>query len=101
VVKQLLRYVQGSLDLIVVFPKHDDLRLKVFSKAPPKAKGGELGLTVFSDADMAGDVDGRKSTSRVFVFLGAAPVAWQSLKHKTVAVMVGKTYERRKAREQR
>jgi hypothetical protein len=41
---------------------------------------------VFSDADMTGDVDGRKSSSGVFVFLGAAPVAWQSLKQKTVAL---------------
>jgi hypothetical protein len=85
-VKRLLRYIQGSLDLGVVFPKHGDLRLKVFSEAPPRAKGGEPGLTVFSDADMAGDVDGRKSTSGVFVFLRAAPVAWQSLKQKTVAL---------------
>jgi hypothetical protein len=85
-VKRLLRYIQGSLDLGVVFPKHGDLRLKVFSEAPPRAKDGEPGLTVFSDADMAGDVDGRKSTSGVFVFLGAAPVAWQSLKQKTVAL---------------
>ena len=48
--------------------------------------GGELELTTFSDVDMAGDVDGRRSTSGVLVFLGAAPVAWQSLKQKTVAL---------------
>jgi len=43
-------------------------------------------LTAFSDADMAGDVDGRRSTTGVIVFLGAAPVAWQSLKQKTVVL---------------
>jgi hypothetical protein len=35
---------------------------------------------------MAGNVDGRRSTSGVLVFLGAAPVAWQSLKQKMVAL---------------
>ena len=53
----------------VVFPRH-----------------GGLPLTAFSDADMAGDVDGRKSTTGVLVFLGAAPVARQSLKQKVVAL---------------
>ena len=50
------------------------------------AKEGEPELTVFSDADMAGDIDGRRSTSGVLVFFGAAPIAWQSLKQKIVAL---------------
>ena len=37
---------------------------------------------MFSDAHMAGDIDGRRSTFGVLVFLGAAPIAWQSLKQK-------------------
>ena len=38
-VKRLLRYVKGSLDQAIIFPKHGGkggLRLTVFSKAPPK-----------------------------------------------------------------
>ena len=35
---------------------------------------------------MAGDIDGRRSTSSVLVFLGAAPITWQSLKQKIVAL---------------
>ena len=35
---------------------------------------------MFSDADMAGDIDGRRSTSGVLVFLGSA------LKQKVVAL---------------
>ena len=58
----------------------------MFSEAPPETKEGTPGLTVFSDADMAGDVDGRRSTSGVLVFLGGAPIAWQSLKQKMVAL---------------
>jgi hypothetical protein len=88
-VKRLLRYVKGTLDQAIIFPKGGDksgLRLTVFSEAPPKAKEGEPEFTVFSDADMAGDIDGRRSTSGVLVFLGATPIAWQLLKQKIVAL---------------
>ena len=85
-VKRLLRYVQGMAEWGLVFPKRGGLQLRVFSEAPPETKEGAPGLTVFSDADMAGDVDGRRSTSGVLVFLGSAPIAWQSLKQKMVAL---------------
>ena len=41
---------------------------------------------MFSDADMAEDIDGRWSTSGVLVFLGSAPISWRSLKQKVVAL---------------
>ena len=41
---------------------------------------------MFSDADMAGDIDGRRSTSGILVFLGSAPILWLSLKQKVVAL---------------
>jgi hypothetical protein len=86
VVKRLLRYVQGTTELGSAYPKRGGLWLTVFSEAPPKDVAGAPELTVFSDADMAGDLDGRRSTSGVLVFLGAAPIAWQSLKQKMVAL---------------
>ena len=43
-VKRLLRYVKGTMDQGIVFPKID---------------GSRLQLTVLSDADMEGDIDGR------------------------------------------
>ena len=52
----------------------------------PKTGGSRLQLTVFSDADMAGDIDGRRSTSGVLVFLGSALISWLSLKQKVVAL---------------
>jgi hypothetical protein len=61
-VKQLLRYVKGTVDQGVIFPK--------------TGGGGGLRLTVFSDVDIAGDIDGRKSTSGMLVFLGSAPISW-------------------------
>ncbi|XP_066354953.1 secreted RxLR effector protein 161-like [Miscanthus floridulus] len=88
-VKRLLRYVKGMLDQAFIFPKSGGkggLRLTVFSEAPPETKEGEPELTVFSDADMADDIDGRRSISGVLVFLGATPIAWQSLKQKIVAL---------------
>jgi len=83
--KRLLRYVQGLVELGIVFPKHGGLQLSVFSEAPPESADVAT-LMAFSDADMAGDVDGRRSTSDVLVFLGSSPVAWQSLKQKMVAL---------------
>ena len=63
--KRLLRYVKGMVDQGIIFPKTD---------------GSRLQLTVFSDADMAGDIDGRRSTSSVLVFLESALISWLSLK---------------------
>ena len=41
---------------------------------------------MFSDADMAEDIDGRWGTSGVLVFLGPASISWLSLKQKMVAL---------------
>lgn len=40
----------------------------------------------FSDSDMAGDIDDRKSTSGVIYFLSDNPITWQSSKQKVVAL---------------
>ena len=69
--KRLLRYVKGSVDQGIIFPKTGESRLQ---------------LTVFSDADMAGDIDRRRSTSGVLVFLGSALISWLSLKQKVLAL---------------
>jgi hypothetical protein len=47
-VKRLLRYVKGTVDQGIVFPRSGD-------KEAPR-------LVIYSDADMAGDIDGRRST---------------------------------------
>ncbi|XP_066311653.1 secreted RxLR effector protein 161-like [Miscanthus floridulus] len=78
VVKRLLRYVKGTLDQAIIFPKSGSkggLWLTVFNEAP-KAKEGEPELTIFSDADMVGNIDGRRSTSGVLIFFGVASIAW-------------------------
>jgi hypothetical protein len=40
---------------------------------------------VFSDSDYAGDLDKRKSTTGVIVFLSGNPITRQSMKQKVVA----------------
>lgn len=49
-------------------------------------KGGERRLHGYSDSDMAGDVDTRKSTTGILFFLGNNLVSWQSQKQRVVAL---------------
>lgn len=51
----------------------------------PKTGEARLHLKGFSEVNMAGDFDGRKSTSSVLVFLSFSPFACQSQKQKVVA----------------
>jgi predicted branched-subunit amino acid permease len=39
----------------------------------------------YSDSDLAGDIDDRRSTTGVLFFLGDNPVSWLSQKQKAVA----------------
>jgi hypothetical protein len=68
-VKRLLRYIKGVSG---IFPRSGNKEASW--------------LVIFSDADMAGNIDGRRSTSGLLVFLGPAPISWQSLKQKIVAL---------------
>jgi hypothetical protein len=68
-VKHLLRYIAGTLNFGVQFEKGQ----------------GEPKLLGFSDADHAGDVDDRKSTTGMLFFLGRSPISWQSQKQRVVA----------------
>ncbi|WVZ54430.1 hypothetical protein U9M48_005223 [Paspalum notatum var. saurae] len=70
-VKQILRYVAGTCSHGLHYKWHGE---------------GQAQLVGFSDADMAGDVDTRRSTSGVLFFLGGNPIIWQSSKQKVVAL---------------
>ena len=69
-VKHLLRYIAGTLNFSVTYERGR----------------GALKLMGYSDADLAGDVDDRKSTTGMIFFLGHSPVSWQSQKQRVVAV---------------
>jgi hypothetical protein len=70
VVKQLLRYIAGTINhgCSYTMASHD------------------ARLIGFSDADMAGDIDDRKSTSGTLFFFGNYPVSWQCQKQKVVSM---------------
>jgi hypothetical protein len=69
-VKRILRYITGTIDFGCYY----------------KCGSKELKLLGYSDADMGGDIDTRKSTTGVLFFLGSCPVTWQSQKQKVVAL---------------
>ena len=70
-VKHILRYVKGTIDMGFCYKKMPD--------EDPTFVG-------FSDSDMAGDLDDRKSTTGVIYFLGGNPISWISRKQKVVAL---------------
>jgi hypothetical protein len=69
-VKRIIRYVAGTLDHDLYYPR-----------CP-----GEAQLVGYSDNDHAGDIDTIKSTSGVIFFLGKCLVRWQSVKQQVVAL---------------
>ena len=69
-VKRILRYIKGSL--------HYGLRFY----ADDNSKDGLIGYT---DADWAGDLDTRRSTSGYAFFLGNSVISWLSKRQITVA----------------
>ncbi|KAI5355626.1 hypothetical protein L3X38_008521 [Prunus dulcis] len=66
-VKRILRYVQGTLEYGISFTK------------------GPWQLSAYSDADWAGDINTRRSTTGCVVFLGCNPISWQSKKQGSVS----------------
>jgi hypothetical protein len=72
-VKRVLRYVAGTVHWGVHY-------------RPAGRKGELLVLTGYSDSDLAGDINDRKSTSGLIFFLASGPVAWQLAKQKVVTL---------------
>jgi hypothetical protein len=63
--------VAGTRSHGLHYTKHEE--------GPPKLIG-------YSDADMGGDIDDRKSTSGIVFFLAGNPVTWQTAKQRVVAL---------------
>lgn len=70
-VKHLLRYIAGTVNFGLSYSKHGK-------------KGKDL--TGYSDSDLGGDLDDRKSTTGTIFFINDMPVSWQSQKQRVVAL---------------
>lgn len=66
-----MRYISGTLKIGCWFGRN---------------KSENLELVGFSDSDMAGDMDDRKSTTGVLYRLGESLISWQSQKQMVVAL---------------
>jgi hypothetical protein len=69
--KHLLRYVAGSLEYGLYYPR---------------VSGGTPRVIGYSDSDMVGDTDDSRSTSGITFFLGNNPATWNSQKQRVVTL---------------
>jgi hypothetical protein len=70
-VKIIFRYLQGTLELGLWYPKDKDFN-----------------LTTYTDADWAGSIDYRKSTSGGAFFLGKIMVSWSRKKQTSTSLSI-------------
>jgi hypothetical protein len=63
-VKRIIRYVAGTLDHGLYYPRYP----------------GEAHLVGYNDSDHAGDIDTSKSTREILFFLSKCLISWQSVK---------------------
>lgn len=68
-VKRIFKYVKGTISFGIIFK----------SKLP-------ISLSIFSDADYAGDLDTRRSTTGYVLLVGSGPISWCSQRQPTVAL---------------
>jgi len=67
-VKRILRYLKGTMDVGLLF------------------KPSNVSLEGYCDADWAGDLDNRRSTTGYIFMIGGVPVSWKSKRQQTVAL---------------
>jgi hypothetical protein len=68
-IKMIFRYLKGTLDFLLWYPKAEDFT-----------------LTTYTDADWEGRIDGRKSTSGGAFFLGKCLMSWLSKKKPSISL---------------
>jgi hypothetical protein len=69
-VKRVMRYIVGTLDYGLHYPRCPDA----------------AHFIGYSDSDHTGDIDTSKSTSGTMFFLSKCLVSWQSIKQQVVAL---------------
>lgn len=74
VVKRILRYLKGTVNLVLWYPS-----------------GGSFDLIGFADSDYVGYLVDKKSTSGMAQFLGSYIISWTTRKHNSVALYTAET----------
>ena len=69
-VKRIIRYIAGTPHFGCRYSREE----------------GAARLVGYSDSDLGGDMDSRKSTTGSLFFLGSSPVTWQSMKQSVIAI---------------
>jgi hypothetical protein len=77
-VKRIIRYVAGTLDHGLYYPRCP--RKAHFVGYSNSDHAGDI------DSDHAGDIDTSKSTSEILLFLGKCLVNWHSVKQQVVTL---------------
>lgn len=67
--KHVLKYLKGNIDRGIKFNKNGDLKK----------------LIAYSDADFAGDLETRRSTTGYIIFFAGGPISWCSRKQPIIA----------------
>jgi len=74
-VKQILRYIKGTLDLGIVFENTNTRLCENCEK-----------LVCYVDSDYAGDTETRRSTTGFVIYYSNGPISWSSKKQPIVAL---------------
>lgn len=70
--KRILRYLKGSINIGLTFNGNES--------------NDQISITAYADADWAGDIDERKSTTGYVIMIGGCPVSWVSKKQSTISL---------------
>jgi hypothetical protein len=89
-----ISYAVGVLARFNTYPNYRAckalVRLLIYLRTTPSVgiqfKNDDLNLFAYSDADWAGDLDTRRSTTGYVVYAAGGPIAWQSKLQSTIAV---------------
>ncbi|XP_075102008.1 secreted RxLR effector protein 161-like [Nicotiana tabacum] len=88
--KRILRYLKRTQDLILYYPPGDNYDLIGFKccklEYNKRLKYGIIAYHQYADADYAGYLVDRKSTSGMAHFLGSFLISWGTKKQKSVAL---------------
>ena len=70
--KRILRYIKGTTNIGLTFTASEST--------------DQISITAYADADWAGDIDERKSTTGYVIMIGDCPVSWVSKKQSTISL---------------